>query len=127
MNQHTSNTFVYLNEFGDALRVERQPHEQSLAFFQTLVDGLITVVSSPMFDFVCNDEGLFRQDFGINLVASLLSKRQLVGPCVISKTDRDGNSIGLTEADIRSLDLFMDDRIWKSHEVAEKMAASRAL
>ena len=118
-------TYVYLDEFGNALLVQKQAHETTLSFLQTLVDGWIDVVSNGRFDFVVNDEGLYREDFGINLVATVISKRQLVGPCVVTKSPPEGETRGLSKEEIRYLKLDLDERIYTSEDIATKIASRR--
>lgn len=100
--------FLFVTDFGDAHIVESG--ENTLETLQRLVDGRVDVVvcdgSQPTvngMDCWVNDEGLFRGDFGINLVASILSGRQLVGPAVFTRSDDQGATIGLTERDITNL------------------------
>ena len=100
--------YLFITDHGDAYVVE--PDGTSLNTLQRLVDGLVDVVACDSgytntkgMDCWVNDEGLYRGDFGINMVASLLSGRQLVGPAVFTRSDRDGNTVGLTDGDLRRL------------------------
>lgn len=108
--------WIYITEFGDALLVD--PTKDTLSDLQSLVGGLIECVASTRnrMGFACdvwvNEEGLFREDFAINLVASYLTGRQLVGPAVICTSDANGYTHGLSEANIRRLErdgLMIDD------------------
>lgn len=111
-----SGSWVYVTEYGDALLIA--PTKQTLADLQSLVGGYVECVAQTedQMGFACdvwvNEEGLFRNDFGFNLVASFMTGRQLVGPAVICTTDAQGNTRGLSEANItRLLDdgLMIDD------------------
>lgn len=106
--------YLFISDNGDAYVVE--PDGTSLSTLQRLVDGFVDVVAcnggvacnrgyatTRGMDCWVNDEGLSRSDFGLNFVASLLSGRQLVGPAVITRSDNDGNTIGLTDEDLRRL------------------------
>lgn len=126
--------YLYLDEWGNAALVRQQPDQSRLQMFQRLVDGHIDIAAStptgqagfPV-DAIVNDEGLYRQDFGINLIASLLTGRQLVGPVVLSTVSADGESIGLSWAQLHRITrhgLTIDDNGGKCY-TADHIASER--
>lgn len=88
------NKYLYINEIGDAVVVTQQPGEDSLTCLQTLVNGLIELVRPNKLncDVWCNEEALFQPNFGINLVASFMTGRQLVGPIVLTSSNANGDT-----------------------------------
>jgi hypothetical protein len=103
--------FLYLTESGTAALVDTEGTDESLPALQALVDGWVDVVStagamSPIgfdADIWVNDEGLYRSDFGVNLLASLFTGRRLVGPAVLATSDSEGRTRGLTKAQVTRL------------------------
>lgn len=100
--------FILIEETGDAFLIESG--DSTLTTLQTLVDGLIECVAvdrrSPLgfaADVWVNEEGLYRNDFGINLVASYMTGRQIVGPAVIARSSKDGKTLGLNGTHINRL------------------------
>jgi hypothetical protein len=99
--------FILISDNGTAYLVESG--ESTLDTLQTLVDGLIECVTADKrslgfeADVWVNEEGLFRQDFAINLVASFLTGRQLVGPAVLARSSKEGKTLGLTSSNINRL------------------------
>lgn len=79
--------------------------EGSLTVLQTAVDGLIEPVRvSTMFDLYANEEGLFREDFTLNVWAKDMFGVTLLGPIVITGvTDENGETLGLDPVDVRIL------------------------
>lgn len=80
---------IYLNDLdGKSYVVESKQGQSSLDFLQSLVDGLIECVSlSSHVDLWVNEEGLFRDDFSLNIKASRLvgyPGYNLVGPAVMT-------------------------------------------
>jgi hypothetical protein len=102
-----SKQFILIKSNGMAYLVESD--ESTLSTLQTLVEGYIECVVAPKSalgfeaDVWVNEEGLYRQDFEINLVASYMTGRQIVGPAVIAKSSTSGNTLGLTSANINRL------------------------
>ena len=126
--------YLYLDEWGNAALVRQQPDQGRLQMFQRLVDGYIDIAASaptgqagfPV-DAIVNDEGRYRQDFGINLTASLLTGRQLVGPVVLSTVTADGESVGLDKAQLRRIcrhGLTIDDNGGEGY-TADQIASER--
>lgn len=111
MNDHTS-YYILIAESGYGFLVHEQ--NDSLYTLQTLVDGLIESVHVKDLgcDLWVNEEGLFRQDFGLNVVASRLADRPLVGPAVLTGYDWNGNTVGVKQERIdwlKSQGLVIDD------------------
>jgi hypothetical protein len=122
--------YLYITDYGDAQVVDFTPG-QTLSDLQTLVGGLIECVRViPAYvgfdaDVWVNEEGLCREDFGVNYVASSITGRKLVGPAVIALTDLEGNTAGLTASQIRRLEkdgLLVDRPESGSFTVAEVAA-----
>ncbi len=85
MNKH----YLVINDNGDAFRVV--PTDDTYRDLSTLVDGYIERVSLPGgVDVWLNEEGLMREDFAGNLVASMITREwtghtyTLVGPAVFA-------------------------------------------
>lgn len=83
--------------------------DTTLSTLQTLVDGLIECVAVPSFhfgfpvDLWVNEEGLFREDFLLNIPASQLAGRPIVGPAVIARSNANGETLGLTEGQLNKV------------------------
>lgn len=99
--------FLLIESNGMAYLVDSE--ESTLATLQTLVDGLVecVIVDKHTLGFEAdvwvNEEGLFREDFSINLVASFLTGRQIVGPAVLARSSKEGKTLGLTSSQINRL------------------------
>lgn len=122
------NEYLFIDQGGDALIVRQEAHETSLSCLQTLVGGLIQIVPSDKIDadVWVNEEGLFFPQFGINLVASYITGRQLVGPVVFANSNEEGDTISLDKNILNLLKregLLIDDKIWTSSEVANEYLA----
>lgn len=120
-----STHYLYIGQSGDAVLVDRGDMP-SLEALQTIVGGLIQSVSpnkiDPCVDVWVNEEGLFMPEFGINLVASYMSGRQLVGPAVITGFRPDGATIGVPDAVIKNLKrdgLMIADKIMSPTQVRD--------
>lgn len=120
--------FLYIANDGYTFLVNHDDSGRTLSTLQTLVDGLVDCVTGDpatigfRADVWVNDEGLFRNDFSINLVASYLTGRQLVGPAVITTTTRGGDTRGLTKEQVQRLindGLIVDDNDGKGWTPAE--------
>lgn len=102
-----SKEFVLIRDNGMAYLVESD--DNTLSTLQALVDGLVEYVRAERdslgfeADIWVNEEGLFRQDFSINLVASFITGRQIVGPAVLARSSKDGKTLGLNTSDINRL------------------------
>jgi hypothetical protein len=103
----TPKQFVLIEDTGDAYLVNAG--DDTLPTLQSLVDGWIECATADRStlgfeaDVWVNEEGLFRNDFGINLVASFITGRQLVGPAVLARSSAQGETLGLTLTHIYTL------------------------
>lgn len=101
-----SSNYLYIGQQGDAVLVDKGDMP-SLEALQTMVGGWVECVSpnkiDPCVDVWVNEEGLFMPEFGINLVASYMTGRQIVGPAVITGYRVDGATIGVPDAVIKNL------------------------
>jgi hypothetical protein len=125
-----SDTFVVIEPTGYALVTDTGT--DTLATLQLLVDGLVECVTpNPKVlgftaDVWVNEEGLYRSDFSINLLASYLTGRQLVGPAVLARSTSHGRTVGLTERHLERLtadSLFLDyndGKNWTAEEVVAR-------
>jgi hypothetical protein len=79
--------------------------EGSLKVLQTAVDGLIEPVRvSTGFEMYVNEEGLFRDDFGLNGWALAAFGVTIKGAVVLTGlVDDEGDTLGLTAEDVRIL------------------------
>lgn len=118
--------YLYLSQGGDAYMVQ-DDSKDSLTALQTLVGGLIQGVYptklGPEIDTWVNEEGLMMEGFGINLVASFITGRQLVGPCVIAGHTRSGETISVPKKIVTKLKregLIIDERTWAPFEIANR-------
>lgn len=106
-NYYNNPEFILISEDGLAYLVKSD--DNTLKTLQTLVDGLVECVTANKqvigfdADVWVNEEGLFRNDFGINLVASYITGRQIVGPAVLARSNKNGKTIGLTGSQINRL------------------------
>lgn len=93
---NTTKAFIYISDLNDSsaylVKVDTS-QTSTLQALQALVDGLVAVVSTDWGDVWVNDEGLFRNDFRVNYVASTLGGQHLVGPAVITSSDAEGETI----------------------------------
>lgn len=122
-----SDPFVVIEQTGYAFVTGSGTN--TLETMQLLVEGLVecVTVDSKVLGFSAdvwvNEEGLYRPDFSINLVASYMTGRQLVGPAVLSRSTSHGRTVGLTERHLERLaadGLFLDyneGNNWTADEV----------
>lgn len=118
--------YLYISQGGDAVIVE-DLEKDSLGSLQMLVGGNIECVSptalGPGVDAWVNEEGLLLENFGINLVASFITRRQLVGPMVLTGYDNQGNTTSLPSDIIPRLKregLMIFERKMEPFEVAAR-------
>jgi hypothetical protein len=99
-----SNYYLYIDEYGNAIKVSPSQTEGTLTDLQTGVEGFIDVTTGQIgdlrVDVVVNDEGLYREDFGTNYVATYLCGQRIVGPVVITMATPEGATIPLTAEQI---------------------------
>lgn len=101
---------IYLNDLdGLPYIVEKEEEQDTLSFLQALVDGLIESVSiGRNTDIWVNEEGLYRNDFAVNRLATGLARNfagdhyTLVGPAVITGVTRNGKTVSVSEGLLRS-------------------------
>gem|GEM_PF-3909190 len=101
---------LVLNDLDQEAYVVTKPEPMdSLEFMQSLVDGLICHVDGSKFGKGCdvwvNDEGLFRDDFDLNQLASELTQQPLVGPAVVLRCNSQGDTLSITELDLDRWDM----------------------
>lgn len=100
---------LYLDEYGTAALVDLASETRTLTALQRLVDGLVDCVDTAFdttgfhADIWVNDEGLWRNDFTLNLVASFMANQSLVGPVVICNHDHEGETTGIATAQLVAL------------------------
>ena len=122
--------YLYITEMGEAMTVN--PTNDCLRDLQTLVGGLIECVPADPdrlgmnADVWVNEEGLFISGMGLNFVASYITGRQLVGPCVITM-ERGGKTIGLMPEHLRTIraDGMEIDTNGNTHYSPDEAAAVR--
>lgn len=130
----TPQLFVYLNEFGDALLIRHEverPTESKLGLLQTLVQGRISYASLDADetgfegDLWLNDEGLYQPTFTLNYLATVFTGQRIVGPAVIATASTEGDTLGLTRANLRALSskgLRIDDNFGEGWQAADAVA-----
>lgn len=101
--------FLLIEDNADAYLVNSDD-DSTLTALQALLGGLIECVAPNRrtlgfeADVWVNEDGLSREDFRINLVASFLTGRQIVGPAVIARFSHEtGATLGLTKAHVQRL------------------------
>jgi hypothetical protein len=117
--------YLYLAQSGDAWIVRQEPNEDSLTCLQTLVGGLIECVSPSKVpcDVWVNEESLFQPGFGINLVASYITGRQLVGPVVLASSRVDGATISVSQHLVNKLKregLIIEETVLTAREIQDR-------
>lgn len=91
---------IYLNDLdGLPYVVEKPEGQDTLPFLQALVEGLIECVSiNSSTDVWVNEEGLYRNDFAVNGMATGLARNftghnyTLVGPAVVAGVTPNGET-----------------------------------
>lgn len=68
---------------------------------QLLVGGRIELIETPDYDVWINEEGLFREEFDINMTASALCGTVVVGPAVVTRAGPNGSTRGVTDRDLK--------------------------
>jgi len=126
---YETRNMIYIDEFGNIARVDvPDAVGASLQSLQTMVDGLITITDGTVnhipVDIIANDEALYRPDMGINLVASYMTGRQLVGPVVLATADVEGRTkgFGLAKLSVLLKDCLVDETIHTPDSIAEARA-----
>ena len=118
--------YLYISQQGDAVIVNDHK-TTALEGLQTLVGGLIECVNPTKLgsgvDAWVNEEGLMYPEFGINLVGSVVTGRQLVGPVVLTGHNNQGETTDLPKTIITKLKregLMIDERGMEPFEVANR-------
>jgi hypothetical protein len=116
--------FVYIHQSSTGYGFLVNAEDDTLATLQALVDGLIECVYSKEYecDVWVNEEGLFREDFEVNMVAGRITNRVLVGPAVLANSDSEGATTGIKPAQMLVLQingLYIDDNDGAGWTVAE--------
>ncbi len=114
--------YLYIAQDGTAHIVRQEPNQTSLDCLQALVGGLIESVSPSKVacDVWANEEGLYQPGFGINLVASYITGRQLVGPMVLAGSTKNGDTISVPDRVINKLKregLIIEDSVLSPSEI----------
>jgi hypothetical protein len=116
--------FVYIPQTGTGYGFLVNAEDDTLATLQALVDGLIECAYSK--DYECdvwvNEEGLFRQDFQVNMIASRITDSVLVGPAVLTNSDNEGATTGIKPEQMLALQtngLYIDNNDGAGWTVAE--------
>lgn len=123
--------FIYIPQTGTGYGFLVNAEDDTLRTLQTLVDGLIECVYSKEYecDVWVNEEGLYREDFEVNMVASRISNRVLVGPAVLANSNSEGATTGMKPEQMLVLQidgLFVDDNNgagWSLPELTELVLA----
>ncbi len=101
---------LYIDANGFATFVEGS--DDTLTDMQTMVDGLIEyhpcVREASGMDCWVNEEGGLRRDFQPNLVASVETGLALRGSAVISRSNAEGETTGLTDEDVQLWQKLID-------------------
>jgi len=130
--------FLVIEQDADVLMISHDKQEGgTLGMLQTLVEGLVQYVPADR-DFLgfdadvwVNEEGLFREDFCMNVLASVIVGTTIVGPAVIALSDSNGETLGLTDEQIDTLSGRMvirrgkDDSGYNVEQLSELRAISR--
>jgi len=121
------NHMIYIDEFGTIARVAAEGI--TLRQLQDLVGGLITitdgVVNNIGVDIIANDEALYLPNMGINLVASYMTGRQLVGPVLLATADAQGNTrgFGLAKLSIILQGCDVEEDVYQPYEIVDLRTA----
>ena len=103
--------FLVIDQDSEVILISHDKAETggTLSLLQTAVEGLIEHVDAdPDYlgfhaDVWVNEEGIYREDFEINVLASIMTGQTLVGPAVIAQTNSDGETLGLSDEQIDTL------------------------
>ncbi len=102
---------LYIDDTGTACFVETNG-DDTLSDMQAMVDGLIEyhpcIKDLAGLDCWVNEEGGFRPEFFPNYVASYETNLPLRGAAVLSRSNDQGETTGLTGSDIMKIKNLMD-------------------
>ena len=103
---------LFISDTGQACFVKTDTFNETLRAFQTMVDGLIEyhpcVKALTGLDCWVNEDGGFRPEFFTNYVASYETNLPLRGSAVLSRSNGQGETVGLTDDDIKTISKLMD-------------------
>ena len=74
------------------------------------IDIVSRKIGGKYYDIVCDDEGLFKDDFSVSMVDAD-GNGLLVGKLLICNHDGDGNEVGLSDDDIDNITQHLVRRI----------------
>ena len=101
---------LFISDTGEATFV--QTNDDTLPALQTMVDGLIEyhpcVRALTGLDCWVNEEAGFRPEFFTNYVASYETNLALRGSAVLSRSNEQGETVGLTDDDIKRITNIME-------------------
>jgi hypothetical protein len=108
--------FIVIEQNSDTILISHDKDEEggTLSMLQTAVEGLIEHVRADRdylgfdADIWVNEEGIYRDDFEMNVLASVMTGQTIVGPAVIALATNDGETVGLTDEQIETL----GNRMW---------------
>lgn len=119
--------YLYISEFGDVIPVKIG--DSSLETLQTCVEGWVGVVTGRLggmdVDLWVNEEGLFRHDFAVNPIASIICGQTIVGPVVVARSDSEGRTVGFTDAMVERIAITDELSIYPFDRTADQIVASR--
>ena len=118
--------YLVITPGGDAFLAETT--DDSLADLQTLVDGWVECVALPgQVDAWVNEEGLYRDDLGYNLLGTYMVRGwtgnpgyNLVGPVVFAAHDDEGNTLPCPAG-------FIADSVQKGVELTPRFQSDNVL
>ena len=101
---------LFISDTGQAVFVKTDI--DTLPALQAMVDGLIEyhpcINALQGLDCWVNEEGGFRPEFFTNYVASYETNKPLRGSAVLSRSNEQGETVGLTDDDIKTIENLMD-------------------
>lgn len=108
--------FLVIEQNSDTILISHDEDEKggTLSMLQTAVEGWVEHVRADRdylgfdADIWVNEEGIYRDDFEMNVLASVMTGQTLVGPAVVALTNSDGETLGLTDEQIETL----SGRMW---------------
>lgn len=108
--------FLVIEQNSDTILISHDEDEKggTLSMLQTAVEGWVEHVRADRdylgfdADVWVNEEGVYREDFEMNVLASVITGQTIVGPAVLALSTIDGETVGLTGEQIDTL----SDRMW---------------
>lgn len=129
--------FLVIEQNSDTILISHDKDEKggTLSMLQTAVEGWVEHVNADRdylgfdADVWVNEEGIYRDDFEMNVLASVMTGQTIVGPAVIALATNDGETLGLTDEQIETL----GNRMWIQRDKdgtgyhVEQLSALRAI